>query len=38
MAKASSDWLTALHCSFQDHENLYLVNTPVLKERFHIVS
>jgi len=25
MAKAKSEWLTSLHCSFQDHENLYLV-------------
>ena len=25
MAKAKSEWLTFLHCSFQDQENLYLV-------------
>ncbi len=25
MAKAKSEWLTLLHCSFQDQENLYLV-------------
>lgn len=25
MAKAKSEWLTSLHCSFQDQENLYLV-------------
>ena len=25
MAKATSEWLTSLHCSFQDNENLYSV-------------
>ena len=25
MAKATSEWLTSLNCSFQDQENLYLV-------------
>ena len=25
MAKAKSEWLTSLHCSFQDQENLYLM-------------
>ena len=27
MAKAKSEWLTFLHCSFQDQENLYFVIT-----------
>ena len=27
MAKAKSEWLTFLHCSFQDQENLYFVMT-----------
>ena len=27
MAKAKSEWLTFLHCSFQEQENLYFVIT-----------